>query len=169
MTFVVKRLSQTLRARLGGGGHFAVRHPRFSRFALAQTSPAGIVPDGRIFAFNGIFKGRPAILAHVFGSHPTPTSYTLPFTIRPAKGTYGTILTASLPQVTSHWGYVTGIQMTLGRSFRSHGRAQSYLSASCPAPASFPGATFPFARASFAFAGGWRLSSTLTRSCRVRG
>jgi hypothetical protein len=47
-----------------------------------------------------------------------------------------------------------------------HGKRRSYLSASCPAPKGFPGAAFPFARASFGF-GKQTLTSTLTRSCRV--
>ena len=46
--------------------------------------------------------------------------------------------------------------------------APSYLSAGCPAPKGFPGATFPFAKASFAFAGKQALTSTLTRSCGAR-
>ena len=62
---------------------------------------------------------------------------------------------------------VTGLQMTLGRTFTSHGKKRSYLSAACPAPQGFPGATFPFAKASFAFAGQMTLGSTLTRSCKV--
>ena len=49
------------------------------------------------------------------------------------------------------------------------GQRRSYLSATCDAPAGFPGATFPFAHASMTFADGRTLSSTLTRSCKVRG
>lgn len=37
------------------------------------------------------------------------------------------------------------------------------------AKTAFPGAVFPFARASMTFADGRTLASTLTRSCRVRG
>jgi hypothetical protein len=46
-------------------------------------------------------------------------------------------------------------------------RRYSYISATCAAPAGFGIATFPFARTSMTFADGRRLSSTLTRSCRV--
>jgi hypothetical protein len=45
----------------------------------------------------------------------------------------------------------------------------SYLSAGCPAPKGFPGAVFPFAKASFAFAKQPSLNSTLTRSCGAEG
>lgn len=50
----------------------------------------------------------------------------------------------------------------------ARGHRRSFLSASCPAPKGFPGATFPFARASFGF-GKRTLEAKLSRSCRVRG
>ncbi len=112
---------------------------------------------------------RPAILAHVFGTDPVPTSFTLPFELKPSTGTFGTVLQASLPAVTGNSSYITGLSLNLGRSFTSHGVRRSYLSAGCPAPKGFPGASFPFAKASFAFAGKQNLTSTLTRSCGARG
>jgi hypothetical protein len=140
---------------------------RFSANVLLKGQ-APFPSDGKVYAFNGELDGKPAILAHVYGTNPAPTSYTLPFVISQAKGTFGTTLTASLPRVTSDSGYVTGLSLKLGKSFSYGGKKHSYLSASCPAPKGFPGATFPFAKASFDFAGGPALSSTLTRSCKVR-
>lgn len=125
--------------------------------------------QGKVLAFNGRLAGRPAIFAHIYGTRPVPTSYTLPFTIRSAKGTYGTILEASFPQVTGQWGFVTGISITLSRTFTSHGRRLSYLSAGCPAPPGFKAAPFPLLRTSFSFAGGLELTTILNRSCKVRG
>jgi DNA-binding beta-propeller fold protein YncE len=148
------------RGALVGEGHFS------AKILLAQQAP--FPSEGKVFAFNGSLHGKPAILAHVYGTDPVPTSYTLPFAIEPAKGTYGTVLHASLPGVTGDSGYITGLSLTLGRRFSYHGRQRSYLSAGCPAPSGFPGAVFPFARASFGF-GGRTLVSTLTRSCGVRG
>lgn len=136
-----------------------------SSFPEQATFPS----QGHILAFNGVYRGREVILAHVYGTDPVPTSYTLTFALAPAKGTFGTVLRASLPEVTGSSGYITGISLNLGRSFRSHGKTHSYLSASCPAPKGFPGAVFPFARASFGFAGKTTVTSTLTRSCGVRG
>jgi hypothetical protein len=88
--------------------------------------------------------------------------------IEPSGGTFTTVLTASLPQTTGEWGFVTGIEITLGRQFRYRGRRRSYVSAGCPAPTGFPGAVFPLVRASFGFAGAGTLTSTLTRNCRAR-
>jgi hypothetical protein len=123
---------------------------------------------GKLYAFNSVLHGRPAILAHVYGTKPIPTSFTLLFELKPSKGTFGTVLTASFPQVTGNAGSITGLQLNLGRSFSFHGKKRNYLSAGCPAPKGFPGATFPFAKATFAFAGR-TVSSTLTRSCGARG
>jgi hypothetical protein len=149
------------RSSLVGEGSFS------ANVQLPQQSP--FPSNGRVLAFNGKLGGRPAILAHIYGTKPVPTSYVLPFLIRSAHGTYGTILEASLPQVTGSWGFVTGIAITLDRTFTFRGRKHSYFSSGCPAARGFPGATFPLARTTFAFDGGLNLTSTLTRSCTVRG
>jgi hypothetical protein len=125
--------------------------------------------DGKVVAFNGRLHGRPAILAHIYGTAPLPTSYVLPFTITRTTGTYGTVLEASFPQVTGEWGYVTGITMNLHRRFSYGGRTHGYLSAGCPAPKGFTLISFPLARTSFEFDGGLAISTTLNRTCRVKG
>lgn len=131
---------------------------------LPQQSPFPSV--GKVLAFNGRLHGRPVILAHVFGTKPAPTSFTLPFTIGSAKGTYGTVLRAAVPKATG--SFITGLRLNLGRSFHVGGRRRSYISAGCPAPAGFPGAAFPLARTNFTFAGGPKLTSVLNRSCTAR-
>jgi hypothetical protein len=149
------------RSSLVGEGHFSadVRLPEQSPFPSA----------GKVLAFNGRYQGKPAIFAHIYGTDPVPTSYVLPFLIQSTKGTYGTVLEASLPKVTGEWGFVTGISMALDRSFSSHGKKRSYLSAGCPAPKGFPGVSFPLAKTTFAFQGGLKLSSVLNRNCKVAG
>jgi hypothetical protein len=120
-----------------------------------------------MLAFNGTYDGRPAILAHVYGTAPVPTSVTLPFVISRVRGTFATVLTATLPRADNN--FITGLDLTLKRSFLYRGKKRSYAAAGCPAPRGFPGASFPFAKASYEFANGQKLSSTLTRSCRARG
>lgn len=151
---------EACRESLVGQGHFS------AKVLLPEQAP--FPSRGKIYAFNGTYQGRPAILAHVYGTDPAPTSVTLPFTITRSGGTFGTTLSASLPQATSEWGYVTGLAMSLERRYSYRGKIRSYANAACPAPKGFPGAVFPFAKATFGFEGR-RLSSTLTRSCRVRG
>jgi hypothetical protein len=132
---------------------------------LPQQAP--FPSNGKVLAFNGTDHGRPVIFAHVYGTEPVPTSYTLTMKIQRAKGTFGTKLVISLPEVTTNVGFVTGIDMTLQRRFTYRGERHSYLSAACPAPKGFPGAVFPLARISFAFAGRKPLGTTLTRDCKA--
>ena len=144
---------------LVGEGHFSA--------TVAVSRKVTFPASGKLIAFNGTYRGHPAILTHVYGTDPLPTSFTLPFVIGRTHGTFGTTLTATLPAADGN--FVTGLDLTLSRSFAYRGKTRSYASASCPAPKGFPGASFPFAKASYTFAGGEKLSSTLTRSCRVAG
>ncbi|HEY2334883.1 MAG TPA: hypothetical protein VGH58_07755 [Solirubrobacterales bacterium] len=146
------------RSSLVGEGRF------FAKVLLSQKSPFPSV--GRIVAFNGTYEHHPAILAHVYGTAPVPTSFTMAFRItKIAKGTYGTQLHAALPRFSGKWGYVTGISLDLGRP---GSKRRPYLSASCPAPAGFGKASFSLAQATLNFAGHGPVSQVLTRSCGVR-
>lgn len=147
------------RPALVGTGHFA------GRAALPEQEPFPV--NGRILAFNAVVNGRTAILAHVYAGHPVPTSRIIVFQIHHRSGAFGTVLTGDLPVALNHYGYVRQISLRLHRRYRARGQLRSYLNASCAAPAGFPGTVFPFARASMTFDDGRRLSSTLSRSCRV--
>jgi hypothetical protein len=124
---------------------------------------------GRILAFNGLVGGQRVIFAHVYGEKPVPITRIIVFRIRERAGTYGTSLSGNLPAALIRWGYLQRISLNLHRTYTYRGQPRSYLSAACAAPAGFPGATFPFAHAAMTFADGRTLSSTLTRSCKVRG
>jgi len=147
------------RGSLIGEGSFS------SQVSLSRQ--ADFPSQGKLYAFNGTYRGKPAILAHVYGDEPVPTSFTLPFTIAKTKGTFGTTLTAAIPA--SEDNFITGIELTLHRTYTYKGEQRSYASAGCPALKGFPGASFDFAKASYAFVGGKKLSSTLRRSCTARG
>jgi hypothetical protein len=135
--------------------------------ALPDQSP--FPSNGRVLAFNGVLHGHPVIYAHIYGTEPVPISQLIPFRIHRIEGTYRIVLSARLPEVAASWGYVSGLSLTLERTFRYRGRLHSYLSAGCPAPAGFDVALYPFARATFGFDDGRTLQSSLTRSCRARG
>ena len=143
---------------LVGTGTFAAK----ILFPQEAAFPAG----GKLYAFNGRYHGHPAILAHVYGTEPVPTSFTLPFVITRHKGRLGTVLTASLTEATGTAGYFTALSLEIGGPAGS--RKTPYLSAGCPAPKGLGRATFPFARATFDF-GGTDIDSTLTRNCKVGG
>lgn len=144
---------------LVGEGSYAAK----TAFPEQETFPS----HGHILAFNAVYEGQSALLAHIYGHEPVPITRIIVFRIHRTGGTFGTVLTGTLPDAVNHYGYVVGIALRLFRRFDFHGRQRSYLSAACAAPAGFPSAVFPFARASMTFADGRTLSSTLTRSCKV--
>jgi hypothetical protein len=125
--------------------------------------------NGTLLAFNGMVKGKPAVLAQVASGAPLPLTYVIVFEVKKTSGTYGTELVGTLPPIASEYGYISAFDLSLGRNYTYKGEKLSYASASCPAPKGFPGATFPFAKASYEFAGGVTVSSTLVRECKVRG
>ncbi len=152
---------EACRPALVGHGSYAAG----VNFPGAPLFPA----QGKVLAFTGRLEGRPAILLHLYGSRPVKAAFVLPFRIsRPSQGTFGTVFSTRIPALASGLGYVTDIEMTIGRKYRYAGQQRSFLSASCAAPAGFPGAIFQLAKATFSFANGQRLVSGLSRDCKVR-
>lgn len=137
------------------------------RAAVALPEQSPFPSQGKIVAFNGNLHGERVLFAHIYGTVPLPQSTTVAFHYGRGSGAYGLTLNAELPQVAAEWGHVSGLELTLGHEYRYRGRERSYLSAGCAAPAGFPGAIFPFARASFGFDDGRVLAATMTRSCSV--
>jgi hypothetical protein len=122
----------------------------------------------RALAFNGrSHSGKLAVWVHVFSSRP-PTAFVLPFLAHPDELGGATALVARVPRSLGPWPRLSGLQMKLGRRYSYRGAKRSYLNASCPVPPRFTVGFFPFARATFSFSGGRRISDTLVRSCRVR-
>ena len=63
-----------------------------------EIRPHPFPAEGKLYAFNGEVEGKPAILAHVYGVRPAPTSFTLDFLLTRSKGTFGTTLQVNLPR-----------------------------------------------------------------------
>lgn len=143
-----------------GSGHVQVR------VDLANQPP---------FTFKGpmlVFHARRAgghrrLLAQVYGRNP-PSAFVLTFKIVHKKGTFGTLIETFLPKPARKWAYVVSFNMKLRRIYTYKGEKHSFISAGCAAPAGFPGAVYPFARAKFGFAGGKHVVSTLVRDCSVK-
>jgi hypothetical protein len=140
-------------------------------FKANVTFPS-LVPfpaEGTLLAFNARVGGKPAILLHIYGPNPVQHTFVLPMTIsHQATGTYGTVISAKIPRLAAGLGYVTSVNFAIGRQFQYKGKTHSLLSASCSAPAGFPGAIFLFAKGTFTFANGQTLSPRLIRDCKVR-
>jgi hypothetical protein len=124
---------------------------------------------GRLLIFNGKRAGKPVLLTHIFTSNPFFSSFVLVFAIKKIKGTYGTELTASLPEALGSWGYVDRIKLTLKRKYTYKGRQLSYFNSACPAPRGVKRVVFPLAKASFDFAEDTSLSARVEKSCAVAG
>jgi hypothetical protein len=136
---------------------------------VALPTLAPFPAHGAVLAFNGRRAGRQAIFLHIYSTRPTPITFVLPLTIdHQHGGEFGIVVSATMPRLAGDLAYVTGIEFTLHRRYRFAGRMHSYLSASCSAPAGFPGAIFVLAKGTFQFANGQRLRTSLVRDCQVR-
>lgn len=156
------RAAAACRGALVGSGTFHAN--------IVLRGQAPYPTTGKLLLFNGRKGGKPVMLGHIYASKPFATSFVITFKIAErGHGTFGTVLSASLPEALGNWGYVTGIEMKLSRRYSYKGKRHSYLSAGCPAPKGIGTVPFPLIRASFAFDGGRKLESTLNRSCRAKG
>ena len=146
-----------------------VGHGRFAASVDFPGSPL-IPARGAVLVFNdSTRKGGPGMVLHLYGSTPVKAAFVLPFEIsRQPQGEFGTVFSAKIPTLASDLGYVTDIELTLGRRYRYAGKPRSFLSASCAAPAGFPGATYQLAKATFTFPEGRQLTSKLPGNCKVR-
>jgi hypothetical protein len=142
-----------------------------SGYFLAAVDPPNAPPftaRGRVLAFNGRAGRHRSLLLHVYAAKPAKVTVVLDFAISPTKGEFGTVFSTRIPKVASNLGYVTKMSLRFDRRFRYQGRQRGYFTARCAAPAGFDGAIFTFARGQFVFEGGQRITTPLTRSCRVR-
>ena len=146
-------------ALIGGGGFTG-------KMSLDESPPAPF--PGQILLFNSRIDGHLAALAHISQTQPLSLNRVVVFRIRRTGGTFGTIISADLPPSLNRNGYLTSLFLQLQRRYVFRGHRLSYLSAACAAPPGFTSALFPFARASMTFSDGRTLSSTMTRTCRVR-
>lgn len=119
----------------------------------------------KLLAFNGPRRnGHKLILAEAFARKP-PGAFVLVFRVSRHQGLFGTVMSTTLPRSAQDWAYLTHFEMTLHRTYEYRGRQRSYVSAACSAPAGFDTALFPFARATYGFAEGQSLTTTVARSC----
>jgi hypothetical protein len=145
-----------------------VGHGGFSANVDFPGAPQ-IPAHGKVLAFNSTYHGHPRMLLHLYGSSPVRATFVLPFRIEHrSKGEFGAVFSTRIPNIASDLGYVTDLDLTLGRKYTYAGKRRSFLSASCAAPAGFPGAIFQLAKATFRFDDGRHLATGITRDCRVR-
>jgi hypothetical protein len=145
-----------------------VGHGRFGVNVDFPGTPL-IPARGRVLVFNSSDRRGPGMVLHLHGTAPVRATFVLPFEIsRQSRGEFGTVFSAKIPTLATGLGYVTDIELEIGRRYRYAGKRHSFLSASCAAPAGFPGAVYRLARATFVFPEDEILTSTLSEDCRVR-
>jgi hypothetical protein len=138
-----------------------------SRVALPGQTPFST--NGPLLAFNGKYKGKPAIIAHVATTGKLSTTFLIKFTVNKTKGTYGTSLIADIPPIASGNGYISAFDLSLRRKFTFKGQKKSYVEASCPLPAGVPIAGFQFAQSEYLFEDGTKIDQVLKKDCRAKG
>ena len=136
---------------------------------IALPGQGAFASSGLLEAFNARLHGRPAILAQVTSERPLPLTFVIRFEVRKSKGEFGTDLIGTVPPIASGYGEITGIDLSLSRTYTHAGHQLSVLSANCPAPKGFNSVGFPFAKTTFGFANNTKAQITLTRRCTVRG
>lgn len=145
------------RARVGEGAvHSAFRFPDGKR----ARSKARLL----------LFNAAGGIVMHVYTSSPLKGTFLVPMTVHRNGGRFGTVLRARFPEIAAGYGYLTGFEMVIQRSFTYRGQRRSYLLASCPVPPGFgKRAKFELAQVTYAFDNGVKVENAAVRSCAVRG
>lgn len=150
------------RGALVGSGHFE------AHVDLPEQAP--FPTRGRALLFKSSAHGRPALVAQTYGIDPLPVTQVLLLRVTHShQPGFDVTLSATLPQVGEDWGYVTGFDFRLHRSYRYRGRRRSVVSANCPAPAGFTHVPFKLAQGTFFLGDGSVRHRALEANCRVRG
>ncbi len=125
--------------------------------------------NGPLLAFNGRYKGKPAIFAHVTSQGTLAITYVIIFVVKKINGKYGTALVADVPAIASGSGYISAFDLSLKRRYHVHGQKRSYVSASCPLPPEVNIGEFKMSRSTYEFEDGTKISSIIERPCKARG
>ncbi|MEX2105882.1 MAG: hypothetical protein WD810_03185 [Solirubrobacterales bacterium] len=163
---MIQPASQAAARRVCGGAIIGSGHVALQVHIPSQPS---FRVKANLLAFNGPRRnGHKLILAQAYARSP-PGAFVLTFRVSKRSGTFGTVMSTTLPHSAQDWAFLTHFDMTLHRTYVYRGRRRSYVSAACSAPAGFDSVLFPFARATYGFASAQRLSISVARVCRVRG
>ncbi len=115
-----------------------------------------------------LFNAPQGILMHVYTTEPLKGTFLVPMSIHKGSGAFGTVLRARFPEIAAGYGYLTGFEMVIDRTFSYRGQKRSYVEASCPAPKGFNKVSFELARVTYAFEGGVKVRNAALGSCRVK-
>lgn len=143
-----------------------------ARVGSGTVSSAFRFPDGkraRSKARMLLFNAPGGILMHIHTTEPLEGTFLIPMKLRKGSGGFGTILVARFPEIAAGYGYLTGFQMVIQRSFTHRGKRQSYVEASCPAPRDLNGVSFELAKVAYRFVEGPAVRTGVVGRCKVKG
>jgi hypothetical protein len=160
-------------ARLRGlNSSEALRLCAKAQIGEGTVSSAFRFPDGkraRAKAKLLLFNAPQGILMHLYTTEPLKGTFLVPMTVHRGSGAFGTVLRARFPAIAAGYGYLTGFEMVIHRTFTHRGKRRSYVVASCPAPSEFNRVAFELARVTYTFENGLKVRNAALRSCAVRG
>jgi hypothetical protein len=143
-----------------------------AKIGEGTVSSAFRFPDGKRARSKArllLFNTAHGILMHLYTTSPLKGTFLVPMSIHKGSGAFGTVLRARFPKIAAGYGYLTGFEMVIQRSFTYRGQHRDYVLASCPAPAGFNRVSFELARVTYAFRNGVKVQNAAIRSCTVRG
>ncbi len=129
-------------------------------------------PDGRRGRSTApllLFNAPRGILMHVHTKAPLKGTFLIPMSIHKASGAFGTVLKARFPKIAAGYGFLTGFEMVINRTYTHNGQRRSFLLASCPAPSGFSKVSFELARVTYRFRNGVDVDNSAIRTCTVKG
>lgn len=143
-----------------------------AQIGSGTASSAFRFPDGKRVRSKAkmlLFNAPKGILMHIYTTEPLKGTFLVPMTVHKGSGAFGTVLRARFPKIAAGYGYLTGFEMVIDRNFTYRGRRQSYVTASCPAPAGFNKVSFELARVTYAFRTGVKVRNAAIKSCTAKG
>lgn len=168
-----KGLPTCTEARLRGlDSAAALNVCRQAQIGSGTVNSAFRFPDGKRVRSKArmlLFNAPKGILMHVYTTNPLKGTFLVPMSIHKGSGSFGTVLRARFPRIAAGYGYLTGFEMVIQRSFTYRGKKQSYVLASCPAPAGYRKVSFELARVTYIFRTGLRVNNSAIRQCTTKG
>lgn len=145
---------QLCRAAIVGAGHVGA--------VVTQPGAGPVAVSSPLTLFNGPRQnGDPTIVAHAQTTYPSPETYVVVAPIERLHGRYSYRVTFDVPPIAGGHGALTHVDLRIGKRWRFHGAARSYVSARCSDN------VFETS-GSFVFADGTIVSGTVFNSCYAR-
>jgi hypothetical protein len=145
---------QRCRAAIVGTGHLGAE--------IGLPGQARVEIRSPLTLFNGPPQaGHPTVVAHAQATFPAVETYVVVVPIERRSGAYRYRASFEVPEIAGGYGALTHADLEIGRRYRSHGTARSYVSARCSD-------YILQTRGYLSFADGTIVSGSVFKTCRPR-